>query len=86
MNDASEVLGVILDCLHRSFPCEPVVRVGALECVGVSCIAHSLFGLDILERMKCDDCSLESRHQKYKSYFHYINARALRIMKACFFL
>ncbi|CAA2959784.1 uncharacterized protein LOC111371309 [Olea europaea var. sylvestris] len=81
MNDASEVLGVILDCLHRSFPCEPVVRVGALECVGVSCIAHSLFGLDILERMKCDDCGLESRHQKYKSYFHNINARALRIMK-----
>ncbi|KAL2482457.1 Ubiquitin carboxyl-terminal hydrolase-related protein [Forsythia ovata] len=81
MNDASEVLGVILDSLHQSFPCEPVIRVGTLDCKGLSCIAHSLFGMDISERMNCDSCGVESRHLKYKSFYHNINASALRTLK-----
>ncbi|XP_022852661.1 uncharacterized protein LOC111374241 [Olea europaea var. sylvestris] len=81
MNDASEVLWAIFNCLHQSFPCEPAVRVGDLDCNGLPCIAHSLFGMDILEIVKCDNCGLESRHQNYKSFFHYINASALRRMK-----
>lgn len=85
MNDASELLWVIFDCFHQSMPCEPVVRVGSWDCKGFSCIAHSVFGMDITERMKCDSCSLESRHLNYTTYFRHTNASALREMKACLF-
>jgi len=93
MNDASEVLEVLFDCLHRSFTSgsggfdsELVDSncLGAWECSNSSCIAHTLFGMDIFERMNCYNCGLESRHLKYTSFFHNINASALRTMKACF--
>lgn len=90
MNDASEVLEVIFDCLHRSFTpglgtsgTEPIESncLGSWECTNNSCIAHSLFGMNIFERMNCYNCRLESRHLKYTSFFHNINASALRTMK-----
>lgn len=90
MNDASEVLSVIFECLHRSFISGPGVSdngsvdgFGSLDCSSPSCIAHTLFGMDIVERMNCYNCGLESRHLKYTSFFHNINASALRTMKAC---
>lgn len=90
MNDASEVLGVIFDCLHRSFTSplcasdtESVYSncMGSWDCENGACIAHSLFGMDIFERMNCYNCGLESRNLKYTSFFHNINASALRTMK-----
>ncbi|KAK4257147.1 hypothetical protein QN277_006771 [Acacia crassicarpa] len=90
MNDASEVLVVIFDCLHRSFTRAPSVpdaesvksnSLRSWDCVNSSCIAHSLFGMDIFERMNCHHCGLESRHLKYTSFFHHINANSLRTMK-----
>ncbi|KAI4336052.1 hypothetical protein L6164_014628 [Bauhinia variegata] len=90
MNDASEVLAVIFDCLHRSFTrgssasdTESVESncAGSWDCAHSTCIAHSLFGMDIFERMNCYHCGLESRHLKYTSFFHNINANALRTMK-----
>ncbi|KAG2679123.1 hypothetical protein I3843_11G036300 [Carya illinoinensis] len=90
MNDASEVLAVIFDCLHRSFitgltasDTESVESdcTGSWDCANNSCIVHSLFGMDIFERMNCYNCGLESRHLKYTSFFHNINASALRTMK-----
>ncbi|CAI9112340.1 OLC1v1012779C3 [Oldenlandia corymbosa var. corymbosa] len=90
MNDASEVLGVIFDCLHRSFTPSLVASdaesvdsncMGSWDCASGACIAHSLFGMDIFERMNCYNCGLESRHLKYTSFFHNINASALRTMK-----
>ncbi|KZV13855.1 hypothetical protein F511_44939 [Dorcoceras hygrometricum] len=88
MNDASEVLGVIFNCLHRSFtPCasdtesEDSDCTGSWDCSNGSCIAHSIFGMDIFERMNCYNCGLESRYLKYTSFFHNINASALRTMK-----
>lgn len=90
MNDASEVLAVIFDCLHRSFTpgssvsdTESVASscMGSWDCANNSCIAHSFFGMDIFERMNCYNCALESRHLKYTSFFHNINASALRTMK-----
>ncbi|XAR50103.1 Ubiquitinyl hydrolase 1 [Bertholletia excelsa] len=90
MNDASEVLGVIFDCLHRSFTSTSGVSdtesvesgcTGLWDCANAACIAHSLFGMDIFERMNCYSCGLESRHLKYTSFFHNINASALRTMK-----
>lgn len=90
MNDASEVLGVIFYCLHQSFisgsgisDTEPVESnvMGAWECANSACTAHSLFGMDIFERMNCYNCGLESRRMKYTSFFHQINANALRTMK-----
>ncbi|XP_030531227.1 uncharacterized protein LOC115741459 isoform X2 [Rhodamnia argentea] len=88
MNDASEVLAVIFDCLHRSFTyCSSVSddesdesnSRGSWDCK--SCLVHTLFGMDIFERMNCYNCGLESRHLKYTSFFHNINANALRTMK-----
>lgn len=90
MNDASEVLGVIFDCLHRSFILGSGVSdtdsvesngVGSWDCTNSACIAHSLFGMDVFEQMYCHNCRLESRHLKYTSFFHNINASALRTMK-----
>ncbi|XP_015879540.3 uncharacterized protein LOC107415685 isoform X1 [Ziziphus jujuba] len=90
MNDASEVLAVIFDCLHRSFTPGSSVSdtdslesncMGSWDCTNNSCIAHSIFGMDIFERMNCYNCSLESRRLKYTSFFHNINASALRTMK-----
>ncbi|KAI4326660.1 hypothetical protein MLD38_031949 [Melastoma candidum] len=88
MNDASEVLGVIFDCLHKSFtrnsgaPNDESAdgdSKGSWDCK--DCLVHSLFGMDILERMNCRNCGLESRHLMYTSFFHNINASALRMMK-----
>ncbi|XP_059303889.1 uncharacterized protein LOC132055894 [Lycium ferocissimum] len=90
MNDASEVLGVIFDCLHRSFTSASGVSdtesadsscMGTWDCSNIACIVHSLFGMDIFEKMNCYNCGLESRHLKYTSFFHNINASALRTMK-----
>nr|XP_023905859.1 uncharacterized protein LOC112017633 isoform X2 [Quercus suber] len=91
MNDASEVLAVIFDCLHRSFTTGGSIVSdtesvesnckGSWDCANNSCIVHSLFGMDIFERMNCYSCGLESRHLKYTSFFHNINASALRTMK-----
>ncbi|KAL0421867.1 UNVERIFIED_CONTAM: hypothetical protein Slati_3209600 [Sesamum latifolium] len=90
MNDASEVLGVIFDCLHQSFtPASHVSDTesvdssctGSWDCTSSSCIAHSIFGMDIFERMNCYNCGLESRYLKYTSFFHNINASAVRTMK-----
>ncbi|XP_010546041.1 PREDICTED: uncharacterized protein LOC104818245 isoform X2 [Tarenaya hassleriana] len=90
MNDASEVLAVIFDCLHRAFTSVSSVSdtessesnsMGSWDCTNRTCIAHSLFGMDIFEQMNCFSCGLESRHMKYTSFFHNINASALRSMK-----
>ncbi|XP_071696286.1 uncharacterized protein [Rutidosis leptorrhynchoides] len=90
MNDASEVLGVIFDCLHQSFTSGSITsstelvennETGHWECPNKSCTAHSLFGMDIFERMDCYSCGLETRRLKYTSFFHQINANALRTMK-----
>ncbi|KAL8042153.1 hypothetical protein ABFX02_09G032600 [Erythranthe guttata] len=85
MNDASEVLAVIFSCLHQSFTSTTSVASGMesvdSNCTSSSCVAHSIFGMGILERMNCYNCGFESRRMKYTSFFHNINASALRTMK-----
>ncbi|GMJ15122.1 hypothetical protein like AT3G47890 [Hibiscus trionum] len=90
MNDASEVLAVIFDCLHQSFTSGSSVSdadstnsncMGSWDCANSACIVHSLFGMDIFELMNCYSCDRESRHLKYTTFFHNINASALRTMK-----
>ncbi|XP_022135262.1 uncharacterized protein LOC111007268 isoform X2 [Momordica charantia] len=90
MNDASEVLAVIFDCLHQSLTPSSSVSdtesvesncMGSWDCASDTCLVHSIFGMDIFERMNCYSCGLESRHLKYTSFFHNINASALRTMK-----
>ncbi|XP_057983147.1 uncharacterized protein LOC131168020 [Malania oleifera] len=90
MNDASEVLAVIFECLHRSFTSGSGVSdtesegsncTDSWDCYSNTCLAHSLFGMDIIERMNCYDCGVESRRMKYTSFFHNVNANALRTMK-----
>ncbi|CAM8972689.1 unnamed protein product [Rhodiola kirilowii] len=93
MNDASEVLGVIFDCLHQSFTYQlgvPVTELnenncmGSWDCSNKACVAHSLFGMNIFECMNCQSCQLESRHMKYSSFFHNINASAIRTAKVMY--
>ncbi|KAL1187952.1 hypothetical protein V5N11_009265 [Cardamine amara subsp. amara] len=93
MNDASEVLDVIFGILHRSFAESSSVSdtesaesnsMGSWDCANRTCIAHSLFGMDIFQQLNCDSCGLESRHLKYTSFFHNINASALRTMKGAY--
>ncbi|CAN1266008.1 Inactive ubiquitin carboxyl-terminal hydrolase 54 [Linum perenne] len=90
MNDASEVLAVIFNCLHQAFTSRSNVSdsdsvesssMGSWDCTNNNCLVHSIFGMDIFERMNCYGCGLESRHLKYTSFFHNINASALRTMK-----
>lgn len=89
MNDASEVLGVIFDCLHRSFTSglgmSNIETVGSnlssWDCANNACVAHTLFGMNISERLNCYNCGLESKFMKYTSFFHNINASALRTIK-----
>ncbi|WOL03975.1 hypothetical protein Cni_G12695 [Canna indica] len=90
MNDASEVLAVIFDCLHKSFKIhsgDPDSdsnlnnSVGSWDCTNSSCIAHSLFGMNIDEQMNCYSCHCQTRHLKYTSFFHNINANSLRTAK-----
>lgn len=90
MNDASEVLAVIFDCLHKSYTsysseCDVEAHendsVGSWDCANNSCIVHSIFGMDIYEQMNCYSCGVESRHLKYTSFFHNINANSLRTTK-----
>ncbi|KAI3873011.1 hypothetical protein MKX03_024708 [Papaver bracteatum] len=91
MNDASEVMAVIFDCLHRSFASvssgfdvkyEDKNGDESWDCESNACVAHSLFGMNIFERMHCHSCGLESKHLKYTSFFHNINASALRTAKS----
>ncbi|XP_017216615.1 uncharacterized protein LOC108194207 isoform X1 [Daucus carota subsp. sativus] len=90
MNDASEVLGVIFDCLHWSFTSGFGVSdtesiesngMGSWDCANHACVVHSLFGMNVLESLNCSNCRLESREMKYTSFFYNINASALRSMK-----
>uniref|UniRef100_A0ACD5WGW4 Uncharacterized protein n=1 Tax=Avena sativa TaxID=4498 RepID=A0ACD5WGW4_AVESA len=89
MNDASEVLGVIFECLHKSYTSladfhvksHEKISIGSWDCASTSCIAHCLFGMDVYERMNCHSCGLESRRLKYTSFFHNINASSLRTAK-----
>ncbi|KAL6524362.1 hypothetical protein OROHE_016033 [Orobanche hederae] len=84
MNDATEVLWVVFCCLHQSFtPASTASDTKSVESISTcSCIAHSTFGLDISERMSCQNCGLVSRCLKYTSFFHNINASTLRRLKA----
>lgn len=89
MNDASEVLGVIFECLHKSYTSRADFNtkshesnsIGSWDCASNFCIAHCLFGMDVYERMNCHSCGLESRRLKYTSFFHNINASSLRTAK-----
>ncbi|KAA8530304.1 hypothetical protein F0562_005013 [Nyssa sinensis] len=90
MNDASEVLGVIFDSLHQSFTSncdvsdtvsEESKSMGSWNCASKACIVHTLFGMDIFERMECSNCGVVSRKMKYTTFFHNINANALRTVK-----
>ncbi|CAI9754612.1 unnamed protein product [Fraxinus pennsylvanica] len=50
MNDASEVLGVIFDCLHQSFPCEPVVQ----DMCPKTSFDELLYVVEVIHQLPCD--------------------------------
>ncbi|CAL5369969.1 unnamed protein product [Camellia sinensis] len=67
MNDASKVLKAILSFLHQSFTSGSAVSdtksagsncTGLWDCVSDACIAHTIFGMDIFQKMNCHSCAL----------------------------
>lgn len=88
MNDASEVLDAVFDAMHKAYTAAPGQEYASSDdeakpdgwtCTQLRrCIVHDLFGLDVAEEMQCNNCHLASRKLKYTSYFHNINASALR--------
>lgn len=93
INDAPEVLVKILECLHRSVPSGSSVSVtkssgskgaGNWNCRSDACITHKFFGMDILEKMICRKCGIESSQTKFTTFFYALDASTLREWKACF--
>ncbi|CAK9162860.1 unnamed protein product [Ilex paraguariensis] len=87
--DAFEVLEKILSCLHQSFTYKDDADDANSEdrkCTGSShgasktCIAHTIFGLDVLRRVDCK-CGLQSGYKSQISYATNIAARELRQAK-----
>ncbi|KAH7835110.1 hypothetical protein Vadar_022953 [Vaccinium darrowii] len=92
--DASKILRTILDCLHASFTSCPVVSdaiqsperkyaASSWGCGSDASIAHKHFGKDILEKMVCSNCGMESVERQYTSWMYGIHAISLRTIKAC---
>ncbi|KAL7232420.1 hypothetical protein ACSBR2_010442 [Camellia fascicularis] len=93
MNDASKVFKAILGFLHQSFTSGSAFSytksagsncTGSWDCVSDACIAHTILGMDIFQKMNCHNCGIESEQMKFTSFSHFIRAIALRGMKACF--
>lgn len=89
MNDASEVLDAVFDAMHKAYTSplgqeyansdKEEAKPDGWTCTELRrCIVHDLFGLDVAEEMQCNYCGMVSRKLKYTSYFHNINASALR--------
>ncbi|XP_034915469.1 uncharacterized protein [Populus alba] len=87
MNNAFEVLWIILDSLHHSLTSvedfslhesEKRHCVGSLECTTDTCLVHTLFGMTVYKSVNYDSCGLESRQQKHTFFFHTISAFELR--------
>jgi hypothetical protein len=87
MNNAFEVLWIILDSLHHSLTSvedfslpesEKRNCVGSLECTTDTCLVHTLFGMTVYKSVNYDSCGLESRQQKHTLFFHTISAFELR--------
>ncbi|KAG6741785.1 hypothetical protein POTOM_055064 [Populus tomentosa] len=87
MNNAFEVLWIILDSLHHSLTSvedfslhesEKRNCVGSLECTTDTCLVHTLFSMTVYKSVNYDSCGLESRQQKHTFFFHTISAFELR--------
>lgn len=83
MYDTSEALAIVLDSLHKSAVGSKCAE-GSWDCGSDVCIAHELFGMDVLEKIICSNCGIESREEKYTSSFYGICAGSLITIKACF--
>ncbi|KAG5527415.1 hypothetical protein RHGRI_028338 [Rhododendron griersonianum] len=55
MYDTSEALAIVLDSLHKSAVGSKCAE-GSWDCGSDACIAHELFGMDILEKIICSNC------------------------------
>ncbi|KAL6566178.1 hypothetical protein OROGR_001793 [Orobanche gracilis] len=92
MNNASEVLGVIFSCLHRSFTPASVVTntksvdsncAGSWDCTNASCVAHSIFGMDVFERMNCYNCGTMKVMCPESSFAKLLNLVEMNHQLAC---
>lgn len=83
MYDTSEVLAIILESLHKStVGCK--CAEGSWDCGSDACIAHELFGMDVLQKIICSNCGIEPREEKHTSFFYGMCASSLITIKACF--
>ncbi|CAL5367971.1 unnamed protein product [Camellia sinensis] len=90
IKNASKVLRAILGVLHQSFTSGSGFSnpesagsnyKGSWDCASVACIAHTVFGMDIFQKMNCHNCGIESAQMKFTCFFYIIRAITLRQLK-----
>ncbi|CAL5369972.1 unnamed protein product [Camellia sinensis] len=68
MNDVSKVVKAILGFLHLSFTSSSGVSdtkaagsncTGSWDCASDVCIAHTIFGMDVFQKMNCHNCGMK---------------------------
>ncbi|KAL6325268.1 hypothetical protein AAG906_023113 [Vitis piasezkii] len=63
-NDVISILVGIFDCLHQSFSAPGEKYSGEnWDCTSDECLAHTIIGMNLLERISCCYCGLESNEQ-----------------------
>ncbi|CAL5369163.1 unnamed protein product [Camellia sinensis] len=85
-NDASEALVAILDVLHWSFTFDSDTKLpgssytDSRNCDSDACIAHTVFGINIIENLNCNACNTAESRQM-NNLWTWANASAIGQMK-----
>lgn len=83
-NDVISILVGIFECLHQSFSAPREKYSGEnWDCTSDECLAHTIIGMNLLERISCCYCGLESGNEQFTSFLRMVDESKLRRMKAC---
>ncbi|CBI35030.3 unnamed protein product, partial [Vitis vinifera] len=68
-NDVISILVGIFECLHQSFSAPGEKYSGEnWDCTSDECLAHTIIGMNLLERISCCYCGLESGNEQFTSF------------------
>ncbi len=79
-DDASEALEAVLASLHSNFTGEraSVLSTERTQRCDPPCLAHRVFGLDLVEQVRCSSCGATSEFSPSTLFIAYSYAAALR--------
>eukprot|EP00261_Vitis_vinifera_P039322 XP_019080565.1 PREDICTED: uncharacterized protein LOC104881683 isoform X4 [Vitis vinifera] len=81
-NDVISILVGIFECLHQSFSAPGEKYSGEnWDCTSDECLAHTIIGMNLLERISCCYCGLESGNEQFTSFLRMVDESKLRRMK-----